>query len=85
MQNDRQGKENSESSENKEGLFLKYAIRKLLMEMRRSINTATMVDLIVAGLPEFIFNKIARVLIEYKVIKFLHMMEIVMYKRNIKM
>lgn len=46
----------------KEGSLLDYAIRKekLILEMRRSIDTGTLVDLIAAGLPEYILNKIDR-------------------------
>lgn len=46
----------------KDGSLLDYAIRKekLLLDMRRSIDTGTLVDLIAAGLPEFIMNKIDR-------------------------
>lgn len=46
----------------KEGSLLDYAIRKekLLLEMRESIDIGTMVDLIAAGLPEFILNRIDR-------------------------
>lgn len=46
----------------KEGSLLDYAIRKekLLLDMRRSIDTGTLVDLIAAGFPEFILNKIDR-------------------------
>lgn len=46
----------------KDGSLLDYAIRKekLLLDMRRSIDTGTLVDLIAAGLPEFILNRIDR-------------------------
>jgi len=46
----------------KEGSLLEYAIKKekLLLDMRKSIDTGTLVDLIAAGLPEFILNKIDR-------------------------
>lgn len=46
----------------KDGSLVDYAIRKekLLLDMRRSIDTGTLVDLIAAGLPEFILNKIDR-------------------------
>ncbi|XP_073948722.1 uncharacterized protein [Choristoneura fumiferana] len=46
----------------KDGLLLDYAIRKekLLLDMRRSIDTGTLIDLIAAGLPEFILNRIDR-------------------------
>ncbi|XP_050666399.1 uncharacterized protein LOC126966416 [Leptidea sinapis] len=46
----------------KEGSLLDYAMRKekLLLEMRRTIDTGTLVDLIAAGLPEFIVNRIDR-------------------------
>lgn len=50
----------------KEGSLLDYAIKKekLLLEMRRSMDMGTMIDLIAAGLPEFILNKIKREEIE---------------------
>lgn len=50
----------------REGSLLDYAIRKekLLLEMRRSMDTGTLVDLIAAGLPEFILNKIDRELLK---------------------
>ncbi|XP_072946487.1 uncharacterized protein [Epargyreus clarus] len=46
----------------KDGSLLDYAIRKekLLLDMRRSIDTGTLLDLIAAGLPEFILNRIDR-------------------------
>lgn len=46
----------------KEGSLLDYAMKKekLLLDMRRSIDTGTLVDLIAAGLPEFILNRIDR-------------------------
>lgn len=46
----------------KEGSLLDYAIRKekLLLDMRRTIDTGTLIDIIAAGLPEFILNKIDR-------------------------
>ncbi|XP_041982529.1 uncharacterized protein LOC121735693 [Aricia agestis] len=46
----------------KEGLLVDYAMRKekLLLEMRKSIDTDTLIDIIAAGLPEFILNKIDR-------------------------
>lgn len=46
----------------KEGLLLDYAIKKekLVLEMRRSIDTGTLIDLIAAGLPEFVLNRIDR-------------------------
>lgn len=46
----------------KAGSLLEYAMKKekLLLDMRRSIDTGTLVDLIAAGLPEFILNKINR-------------------------
>ena len=46
----------------KEGSLLDYCLRKekLLLEMRKSIDTGTLVDLIAAGLPEYILNKIDR-------------------------
>ncbi|XP_064292390.1 uncharacterized protein LOC135309834 [Plodia interpunctella] len=46
----------------KDGSLLEYAIKKekLLLEMRPSIDTGTLTDLIAAGLPEFILNKIDR-------------------------
>lgn len=45
----------------KDGSLLDYAIRKekLLLDMR-SIDTATLVDIIAAGLPEYILNRINR-------------------------
>lgn len=50
----------------KEGSLLDYAIKKekSLLEMRRSMDMGTMIDLIAAGLPEFILNKINREEIE---------------------
>lgn len=46
----------------KDGSLLDYAMRKekLLLDMRRSIDAGTLVDLVAAGLPEFILNKIDR-------------------------
>lgn len=46
----------------KDGSLLDYAMRKekLLLDMRRSIDMGTLMDLIAAGLPEFILNKINR-------------------------
>lgn len=46
----------------KDGSLLDYAMRKekLLLDMRRSIDTGTLIDLIASGLPEFILNKIDR-------------------------
>lgn len=46
----------------KDGSLLDYAIKKekLLLDMRRSIDTGTLVDLVAAGLPEFILNRIDR-------------------------
>jgi len=41
---------------------LDYAMRKekLILDMRKSIDTDTLVNLITAGLPKFILNKIDR-------------------------
>lgn len=46
----------------KDGLLLDYALKKekLLLDMRRSIDSGTLIDLIAAGLPEFILNRIDR-------------------------
>lgn len=46
----------------KEGSILEYAMKKekLLLDMRRSIDTGTLVDLVATGLPQFILNKIDR-------------------------
>ncbi|XP_061704763.1 uncharacterized protein LOC133516067 [Cydia pomonella] len=46
----------------KDGSLLDYAIKKekLLLDMRRSIDAGTLVDLIASGLPEYIINKIDR-------------------------
>ncbi|KMQ82740.1 hypothetical protein RF55_22015 [Lasius niger] len=46
----------------KDGSLLDYAMRKekLLLDMRKSIDAGTLVDLVAAGLPEFILNKIDR-------------------------
>lgn len=46
----------------KDGSLLDYAMRKekILLDMRRSIDTGTLVDLIASGLPEFILNRIDR-------------------------
>ena len=50
----------------KDGTLLDYAMKKekLLLEMRRSIDAGTLIDLIAAGLPEFILNRIDRELLE---------------------
>lgn len=46
----------------KDGSLLDYAMRKekLLLDMRRTIDAGTLIDLIAVGLPEFILNKIDR-------------------------
>lgn len=46
----------------KDGSLIDYAMRKekLLLDMRRTIDPGTLVDLIAAGLPEFILNRIDR-------------------------
>lgn len=46
----------------KDGSLLDYGMRKekLLLDMRRSMDLGTLIDLIAAGLPEFILNKIDR-------------------------
>ncbi|KAG7296862.1 hypothetical protein JYU34_019721, partial [Plutella xylostella] len=46
----------------KEGSLLDYAMRKekLILEMRRSIDSGTLIDLIATGLPPIILNKIDR-------------------------
>lgn len=46
----------------KDGSLLDYAIKKekLLLDMRKSIDAGTLVDLIAVGLPEYILNKIDR-------------------------
>lgn len=46
----------------RDGSLVDYAIRKekLLLDMRRSIDTGTLIDLVAAGLPEFVLNKIDR-------------------------
>ncbi|XP_063360269.1 uncharacterized protein LOC134649446 [Cydia amplana] len=46
----------------KDGSLLDYAIKKekLLLNMRKSIDSGTLVDLIAVGLPEYILNKIDR-------------------------
>lgn len=46
----------------RDGPLLDYAIKKenLLLDMRRIIDSGTMIDLIAAGLPEFILNRIDR-------------------------
>lgn len=46
----------------KDGSLLDYAMKKekLLLDMRRSIDTGTLIDLVASGLPEFILNKIDR-------------------------
>lgn len=49
----------------KNGSLLDYAIKKekLLLDMRRSIDTGTLIDLVASGLPTFILNKIDREII----------------------
>lgn len=49
----------------REGLLIDYAIRKekLLIDMRQTIDKGTLIDLIAAGLPEFILNRIDREMI----------------------
>lgn len=44
------------------GSFLDYALKKerMLLEINRSIDTCTLIDLIMIGLPDFIMNKIDR-------------------------
>lgn len=46
----------------KNGSLLEYAIKKerLLLEIRKSINKGTLIDLIAAGLPNFVLNRIDR-------------------------
>lgn len=46
----------------KDGSLLDYTMRKekLLLEMRKSIDTGTLIDIIATGLPEFILNRIDR-------------------------
>lgn len=46
----------------REGLLVDYAIKKekLLLDMRNSIDTGTLIDLIAAGLPEHVLTKIDR-------------------------
>lgn len=46
----------------KDGSLLDYAIKKekLLLDMRKSIDPGTLIDIIAAGLPEFILNRIDR-------------------------
>lgn len=46
----------------KDGSLVDYAIKKekLILDMRRSIDTGTLVDLIAAGLPGFVLEKINR-------------------------
>ena len=46
----------------KEGLLIDYAIKKerLILDINKSINPKTLIDLIATGLPEFILNKINR-------------------------
>lgn len=46
----------------KDGSLLDYAMRKekLLLDMRRSIDPSTSIDLIAADLPEYILNRIDR-------------------------
>lgn len=53
---------NALSFKYRDGSLLDYAMRKerLVLEMRKSIDINTLVDLIAAGLPEFILNKIDR-------------------------
>lgn len=46
----------------KDGSLLDYAIKKekLLLDMRRSIDAGTLVDLVAAGMPEFVLSKLDR-------------------------
>ncbi|KAF9424733.1 hypothetical protein HW555_000034 [Spodoptera exigua] len=46
----------------RDGLLLDYAIKKekMLLEMRNSIDTGTIIDLIAVGLPEHVLNRIDR-------------------------
>lgn len=46
----------------KDGLLIDYAIKKerLILEINKSIDSKTMIDLIATGLPEFILNKLNR-------------------------
>lgn len=46
----------------KDGSLVDYAIKKekLLLEMRNSIDTGTLIDLIATGLPEYVLNRIDR-------------------------
>lgn len=46
----------------KEGMLVDYAIRKekMLLDMRNSIDSGTLIDLIAAGLPEHVLNRIDR-------------------------
>lgn len=46
----------------KEGSLLDYAIKKekLVLDMRRSIDSGTLIDLIASGLPDFVLNQIDR-------------------------
>lgn len=46
----------------KEGLLIDYAMRKerLILDINKSIDSTTLIDLIATGLPEFILNKINR-------------------------
>lgn len=46
----------------KDGSLVDYALKKekLLLDMRNTIDTGTLIDLIAAGLPEFILNRIDR-------------------------
>ncbi|KAF0744915.1 pickpocket protein 28-like isoform X1 [Aphis craccivora] len=50
------------NSKYKTGLLLDYALKKerLLLEIRKSIDTSTLVDLIAVGLPNFVSDKINR-------------------------
>lgn len=50
----------------KEGLLIDYAIRKekLLLDMRKTMDTESLIDLIAAGLPDFILNRIDRELLK---------------------
>lgn len=46
----------------KTGLLLDYAIKKgkLLLQVRKTIDTGTLIDIIASGLPDFIADKIDR-------------------------
>lgn len=46
----------------KDGSLLDYAMKKekLLLDMRRSIDAGTLVDLVAAGMPEFVLSKLDR-------------------------